>query len=323
MSYLLKRKKNQVKWGMTIEKCLQKDFAKRVKELKADVVRAYGGYWACDLAVAEKVEGVPVICSVHDTNVELIHNSTLKADYVWPVSMVVADALVTKGVNPKNIFMFTNRVDVNVFRPLRDWVNLTNYERKKKEFDNKYPGKYRILHVGRKTEQKNAVTLFKALQILGDDYSAIFIGQGNMKLYKSWAQQYKVNHRAFLLNRVANEEIAWYLVNSDVHCTPSLWEGFGVVFIEALATETMVVTSNIAPMNEYITDGYSGLLLKNNKDPEELAATLRRAVTDKELQAKIKPNARKAAMKFDKFSIDKWEVELYRYVLNHKSGPDL
>ena len=60
--------------GMIAIRTQAKELKKRVSELDIDVVRAYGGYWACDMACKNKVNGVPVVVSVHDTNPEILHN---------------------------------------------------------------------------------------------------------------------------------------------------------------------------------------------------------------------------------------------------------
>ena len=38
-------------------------------------------------------------------------------------------------------------------------------------------------------------------------------------------------------------------------CTPSKWEGFGLVFVEAAACGAKIITSDVPPMNEYFSNG--------------------------------------------------------------------
>ena len=83
-------------------------------------------------------------------------------------------------------------------------------------------------------------------------------------------------------------------------CVPSRWEGFGIVFIEALACESIVVTSDIAPMNEYIKHGRNGLLVKDYENPKALAEMIKTACNDKRLQECLKINTRKSVERFEK-----------------------
>ena len=297
------------KHGMHIIPTTPEQFASRIRELGIDIVRAYGGYWACDMACGNKVEGVPVAVSVHDTNPALLHDSILNADYVLPVSNAVKELLLNKGVSPERIHEFTNRVDFRVFYRCCD-------EKLQAEFYARYPGKYRILHVGRKAEQKNLDTLIRALVELGPEYFCIFVGKGREDTYRKLAEQCGVDQQCHFIQSVHNEELSKYYSFCDCMCTPSRWEGFGIVFIEAMACETVVVTSDIAPMNEYITDSVSGVLVKDFENPAAIVEAIVRACQDESLRNTIQSNARKAAEPFRKERVDQLEMNLYKKFLN-------
>jgi glycosyltransferase-like protein len=71
---------------------------------------------------------------------------------------------------------------------------------------------------------------------------------------------------------------------ADALVFPSVKEGFGLVVLEALASETPVVTSRIAPFTEYLTD--RDCCFADPLDPHSIAAAMSRALT---------PQARNAA----------------------------
>lgn len=75
--------KTRYKWGMYIDHSPVMELGNRIREIKPHIVRAYGGYHSCDMAVLNRVEGIPIICSIHDTNLAFIHDSVKYADYVW------------------------------------------------------------------------------------------------------------------------------------------------------------------------------------------------------------------------------------------------
>ena len=85
------------------------------------------------------------------------------------------------------------------------------------------------------------------------------------------------------------------------------------MFAEAMACEAIVVTSDIAPMNEYVTDGYNGFLLQNPRDPNELANKIKQVcnmhVTRKE---KIGKTARRSVQQFSKERVAELELNVYR-----------
>jgi glycosyltransferase involved in cell wall biosynthesis len=216
--------------------------------------------------------------------------------------------LLKKGVRESKIYSLPNRVDLDIFRPVGD-------PKEEAAFKARYLGRYRILHVGRKSEEKNLDTLIQALSILGRDYSCIFVGKGDIEPYLDQAEECGVADRCFFVESVRSSRLPEYYSFCDVMCTPSRFEGFGIVFIEAMACEAVVVTSNIAPMKEYIRHEESGLLVDAFEDPHLLAASIARATEDKALREKIKSNARKAAGPFIKQNIERLERCLYQLFL--------
>ena len=307
--YLLSplEKEERHELGMNIIPTKPKQLKKRIIELNINVVRAYGGYWACDMACNNKVNGVPVVVSVHNTNPEILYNSIKKADVVFCMSKAVKKLVLTKFKHSDRVWILPNRVNFNVMRPYPDdeFVDLNK----------KYPFKYRILHVGRKTKQKNLDTLINALKILGDEYCILAIGMGDNEQYVELAEDLGIAEQCYFIESINNEELGCYYSWADCMCTPSRWEGFGVVFIEALACEAIVVTSDIAPMNEYIEHMKNGLLVKDYENPQALAEVIKVACNDKQLREAIKRNARKSVERFEKSRIDKHEVNYYKQVL--------
>jgi glycosyltransferase involved in cell wall biosynthesis len=307
--YLLSplEKEERYEFGMNIIPIKQKQFKDRIKDLNIDVIRAYGGYWACDIACNNKVNGVTVIVSVHDTNPKKLHNSIKKADVVFCVSNVVRKLVLTKFKKPNKVWILPNRINFNIMRP--------HSPNEFKDLNNKYPFRFKILHVGRKSKEKNLDTLIKALKILRNEYYLLTIGIGNTDKYVKLAKEQGVIDRCYFLESIKNEELARYYSWADCMCTPSRWEGFGIVFIEALACKAIIVTSNIAPMNEYIKHMYNGLLVKDYENPQALAEMIKVACNDTQLRNNIKKNARESVKRFEKSRIDKLEANYYKKTL--------
>lgn len=283
-----------------------KEFEEIIREIKPDMVKANGGCTPCDWAVANRVQGVPVVVSVHDVNPNLMNQSLKYADYIICKSNIVKEKVKKYiDIDDKRIFVSPNRIDTNIFKK----KICKEFEKLNEVYGN---GKH-ILHVGRKTEAKNLETLIRALQYLPLEYSVIFVGPGNADSYNRLAQECNVSERCFFVDHVSREEeLPIYYSWCDCMCTPSRWEGFGYVFIEAAACECSIVTSNIAPMNEYLTNGHDSILVDEYENPEALAQGIIRACDQSEEIQKMKSNARKVGLKFDTRVIDKEEIELYK-----------
>jgi glycosyltransferase involved in cell wall biosynthesis len=69
----------------------------------------------------------------------------------------------------------------------------------------------------------------------------------------------------------------------DMLIAPSLWEGFGLVMLEAMAQQTPVIASAVSAIPEVVRDGETGLLVPP-RDVEALAGALKQFLADKPLR---------------------------------------
>ena len=300
--------------GMTIIGVAEDGFRDALLQLRPDVVRAYGGFWPADLVTAHRVPGVPVVVSVHDTNPDLVHASVARADLIICVSGAVAERVRRVGASSRRIRILPNRVDLNVFGPIRDPDLLRSVA------DRFPPGRH-VLMVGRLHRQKNQDTLIRALGLLPDEYSAVMVGHGDRTPYEMLAKREGVSRRCFWVDSVPNSELPLWYSWCDCMCTPSRWEGFGIVFIEAAACGAVIVTSDVAPMIEYLSDGVSACLVRDYEDPGAIASAIRRACEDDDYRRTLSRGALEAAQPFDRRAVDRAEMAIYAEALGLRAWP--
>ena len=285
-------------------------FAKLIKKIKPDVIRGYGGYCCADWVSISKVKDIPTLVSVHNSDSDLIFDSLRYADAIVCMSNIVKEAIYEKvKIDTDQVWVMPNRIDINLFSPIN---NESFFDQLNQRFGN---GKH-ILHIGRKVEQKNIDTVIKALKYLSEDHTCIFVGRGNSEKYRTLAREDGVLERCYFIECIPNQELPLWYSWCDCFCTPSRWEGFGYVFIEAAACETAIVTSNIAPMNEYLTNGVDAILVDDYENPEKIAQAILKAESNTEDNRTMRKNARVASLKFEKSLIDKQEIEIYKKVIN-------
>jgi glycosyltransferase involved in cell wall biosynthesis len=295
--------------GMTVVPTRRRQLRRRLREHRIDVVRAYGGFWACDMACRHKEPGVPVVVSVHDSSPRLLYRSIRRADAVFCVSEVVRRLVLSRRPEPDRTFLLPNRVDLDLMRPSPATPPAGAHAARR-----------HVLHVGRKSPEKNLEAVIGAVALLGEDYELVAVGPGDAAPYRQIARRLGVEGRCLLLPGVPQADLPGTYSWADCLCVPSLREGFGMVFIEALACGAVVVTSDLAPMNEYIRQRENGLLVSDPRDPAALAAAIREACTDAALRARVRGAARASVARFDKRRIDRMEADLYRRVLEERRG---
>ena len=298
--------------GMTIRGVKDRELKALLERLRPDVVRAYGGYWPSDYVARNRLVDIPLMVSVHDSRPNLIHESLRFADLVACTSEVVRKQVIARGVDPKRTRILPNRVDAEIFKPVKD---ISKWSAQARDFP---PGRH-ILHVGRKSEQKNLDTLIGALALLPEEYSCIFVGAGDRAPYELLARQKGVANRCFWVDAVKNSELPVWYSGCDCMCTPSRSEGFGTVFIEAAACGAPIVTSDIAPMNEYLANDESACLVKDFENPQALADSVRKVCEDETYRKRISKGALRAAEPFERKRVDEAEAAMYRDAM--KMGP--
>jgi UDP-glucose:(heptosyl)LPS alpha-1,3-glucosyltransferase len=79
-----------------------------------------------------------------------------------------------------------------------------------------------------------------------------------------------------LVNYVGStSEVARYYAAADVFALPTLYEAWGLVIIEAMATGLPVLTSKLAGASVAVHEGVTGNLLDDPRDEAEIARKLR------------------------------------------------
>jgi glycosyltransferase involved in cell wall biosynthesis len=76
------------------------------------------------------------------------------------------------------------------------------------------------------------------------------------------------------------------LAASDVFAMSSLWEGLGLVFLEAMAARLPVVATRVSAVPEVVEDGVTGLLVPPS-DPRAFAEALVRLARDPQMRARL------------------------------------
>ena len=93
-------------------------------------------------------------------------------------------------------------------------------------------------------------------------------------------------------------DIRRYLAVADAVIIPSLYEGFGIAVIEAMAASLPVIASDVGGIPEIITDNQDGILVESGNS-EKLADKITELLSD---QGKMRNIAKAAQLRSDDFS---------------------
>lgn len=148
------------------------------------------------------------------------------------------------------------------------------------------------------------------LRAIYPDLHLVAVGAGDdLPRLRALAGSLGVSGVTHFFENLAREEIAACYARADLFALPSTAEGFGLVFLEAMAFSKPVVGAAAGGSIDVIEDGVNGLLVPAN-DPERLAQALDRLLRDEGLRAQL--GRRGAEIVRQKFQFSTFRDELER-----------
>lgn len=176
-----------------------------------------------------------------------------------------------------------------------------------------------ILFVGTVEPRKNLNRLIEAYHILYSKnkikYPLVIVGGKGWKnepLYQR-VKELKIEDKLIFTGYVSDSDLPLFYNAATVFVYPSLYEGFGIPVIEAMACGVPVVTSNVSSLPEVAGDA---AILVNPEDPEEIASAIHKIVTDKVLYESLREKGFSQASKFTWAACAKKTLEAIHYVLD-------
>jgi len=132
--------------------------------------------------------------------------------------------------------------------------------------------KKQLVYTGSLYPHKNLVLVIKALKKL-PKYQLLIVGSRNVfqTQMRKLVARYKVKRQVKFMGYVPDEKLIKIYQNSMALVQPSLSEGFGLTGIEAMASGTAVLASNIPIFKEIYQDS---AFYFDPKDPESFLAAL-------------------------------------------------
>jgi glycosyltransferase involved in cell wall biosynthesis len=122
-----------------------------------------------------------------------------------------------------------------------------------------------------------------------------------------------------LLGDVTVEQLAEEYVGADLFCLPSVQEGFGIVFLEAMAAGLPVVACRAAAIPEVVEDGATGVLVPP-RSPEALAEALGDLVRDPARAPRLGGEGRRRVTAFTPGRVADQFLEAVRSILDPRSN---
>ena len=227
------------------------------------------------------------------------------------------------GIPPERIEVVYNAIDE---RFLRGHASPADRELIAQRYQVTYPF---LLYAGRISPHKNVVRMIEAFSALKaelekeqayPDLKLIIIGDdlsGNPDLRRTVVRSGVQNDVRFL-GFIPIEVLRIFYDSAKIFVFPSLYEGFGLPPLEAMAHGTPVVTSNVSSLPEVVGNA---AVLVNPENVFEIMRALHRVLMDQPLRERMKERGYQQATKFSWESSVRRVLDVYEQVA--RNGGDV
>ncbi|WP_346883673.1 glycosyltransferase family 4 protein [uncultured Algibacter sp.] len=237
-------------------------------------------------------------------------NALKNADKIISVSNFTANATKQLFNLKHRIDTIYNGIDTELFKPVNTNIN-----------------KHQLLYFGTIIRKKGVLELANIFNTIVDNYektSLVLIGKdvkdtlenkSTLGLFYNLLTEkakLKVEH----ITQVPYEEIKTYIAKAEVVVLPSFAEAFPMTWLETLAMEKALVTSNIGWASELMIDAKTGYMV-NPLNHKEFAEKIIDLLKDKEKNKAFGENGRKhVSANFSTSVIIKINIEMFESLLS-------
>jgi glycosyltransferase involved in cell wall biosynthesis len=168
-----------------------------------------------------------------------------------------------------------------------------------------FPPDALILFTSSRLEKKNGVgDVVAALSKLPENVCFVVCGSGSLDAeIKAQAVKLGLKNRVAFMGFVDPKELPLLMKASDIFIRPSLSEGLGNAFLEAMAARMLVIGTNAGGIPDFLTDGKTGFMVEI-ENPESIAAAVRK-IQELDAQTKERILNEAQAMVVAKYN---WEI---------------
>jgi glycogen synthase len=259
---------------MTLRTCIQMN----ADNVDANIVHCHTWYSHFAGILAKLCYGIPLVITTHSleplrpwkreqlgTGYDLsswVEKTALEmADAVIAVSQETkADVLKFFDIDPEKIVMIYNGIDIDEYRPTSDTTAIKKY--------GVNPDIPYVLFVGRITRQKGIIHLVNAIKYINKDVQVVLCAGAPdtkeiAKEMEDAVSEVKKEHNnvIWIQEMLDKPSVIQMYSNAAVFCCPSIYEPFGIINLEAMATRTAVVASAVGGIKEVVVHGETGYLV--------------------------------------------------------------
>jgi glycosyltransferase involved in cell wall biosynthesis len=219
---------------------------------------------------------------------------------------------ISDGVRGKSI-KYLPHIDSSKFVVIRNGIDLTKIEIPKVLSSKRT----RLISIGRLERMKNYERVLLAVASIEEcEFEYVIYGEGSQrKRLEELIVGLGLNSKVKLFGHCNN--VSEILGEADLFVMPSLWEGFGLGTVEAMASGLPIIISNVEGLNEIILNSNEEIgYLIDPLDVLDIRDKILFLLTNVTLRRKLGVNAREESRKYSVCNTVRDHKKLYNCLLN-------
>ena len=274
------------------------------RKRKIDIVIANVGKDIRLAGLAAKfVSGISVI-ALHQVDREIKNNLRYRLTYNSLIKLIFVNSFATKNTLLKSaLWLKDEKIKV-----IHHGIDYQKYsETNNTDLRNQLGISQQDLiigFIGRLSVQKGVKYMLDAFSLVAEkfkDVHLVIAGTGELEgMVKEFVTKFNLENRIHLLG--FRKDIPNLMRTFDIFLLPSLWEGFGIVLIEAMAAGKPVVATDTSSIPEIVEDGRNGILVLP-ENANAISNALTKLISEPELRTKLGKEGQKIVM--EKFTIER------------------
>jgi glycosyltransferase involved in cell wall biosynthesis len=295
-----------------------------LREKQIDLIHIHGTRATSNVYWAAKNLGLPTVYTIHGWSFHNDQNALIKNARIffekWITKKTDCNISVSesnKQTGEKNISGFKSVVVHNGIDLVRFNPDCCKRKNLRKEL-NIAEDAFVISFVGRMTAQKNPLGLIKAFKEATTENAntiLLMVGDGELK-EQAIALVKELGIENSVVFQKSRNDVADVLFSSDIFCLPSLWEGFPIALLEAMAMRKAVIATEVDGSVEIIQNKKNGILIKP-QNVQMLAEAIKELINNNNLRKELAEAAQQTILNdFDVKKMTKKIEDVYINVLS-------
>lgn len=294
--------------------------------IDSEIVHAHTWYTSLAGFYSKNLYDVKLVMTVHSLEpkrpwkIEAMGNAYRLSTWAERAGLSACDRIIAVSKEDKKDIMDCYGIENNRVEVIPNGIDIEKYKRREdfsvlEKYGVKKPY---VLFLGRLSRQKGVFETVRASDSFPKNVKLVLVtSRADEKgIENELAKEVYKRENIIWINKMLTEDEAVALYSSaEVFTSPSIYEPFGIVNLEAMACGTPVVSTKVGGIKDVVSDGKTGILV-NPRNPEEVAEAVNKLLADKELAKNMGEKGRRRVEKeFSWERIAERTLALYKSIL--------